>query len=118
MYKNNTTLSDLLELEEDELFYQMGLELSQQTENISNPLKKRKPIIDFAKKWYTKNIINIKKSICTSEIVILYKANPEKISDIELISTIGDMLLNSWSLPAPLLISVLIFKSGINNLCE
>ena len=107
-----SNIEDLLNKNDDELFELIGRKINKKY--ILPPSTKK--LIENGKKWFKDNKLEIVNIICTNKKI--KDLMSKKINKIELIAAIADLISSvAHGIPA-FVVSILLFKQGIDSLCS
>ena len=103
-------------MNEKELYIKLGLGLSTSF-GLETP-KNEHALIYLAKTWYDENRNKIVEKICSSKIIKKYLDANDTSKKTEIIAAIADIIAESWIGIPPFVLSVLIFKEGVEKICK
>jgi hypothetical protein len=115
-FKGQADLEQLLLLETDDLYIELGKGLSRKTMGMhgSSPEKNRM----LGQNWFASQQKNLSSSICTNERVRIYLSDGRLVNTIELASLIADILSAQYTGIPVFALSALIVKTGLGFLCK
>jgi len=113
---DNEKIKYLINVKDDELFILLGSSLLDNTMGGKKFSDKEKR--SLGQSWFQNNIYKLREILCENETIIEYIKKPEKIEQVTIVTSIADFLISICGVPAPFVVSSLIFNYGLNNLCN
>lgn len=106
------TIATLIQLEEQQLFDELGRDLAATTFGAGEL-----PSEDVGRSWFAAHLDTLRSKVCGSNIAEVYRQNPAKWDNVMLIAAISDLVAGAITGVSPVTVAALIVKKGIEKLC-